>query len=201
MSIIDIAKSVARNMSIEEPDTVTSTTEPDHIKLAQFINEAGQELARRVDWTATRKTHSLIGTGFGALYALPDDYSRLIPGYAVKAGGDPVRGGLTGDEWNALQPIEGAPRYFHTISQQIAFYPFPAEGDTVTLTYQSLEWISGKQTFTSDGDLPLVPGLLVEMGALWRFKRHIGADYSDYLAEFEQALADMAGFDDMVRIP
>lgn len=201
MTVLDIAKVVARNMSIEEPDTIISTEEPDFVKLAQFINEAGQELARRVDWTSTRRTQSYLGTGYNAFYDLPDDYSRLIRGYAVKVDGSPVRGGLTGDEWNALEPVGGTPRYFHTIGQQIAFYPYPAGDQTVVLTYQSMNWIEGKQELTTDDDVPLVPRRLMEMGALWRFKRHIGGDYSDYLAEYEQVITDMAGFDDQVRLP
>lgn len=200
MSLLTIAQAVAKNIGIEVPDTLAGD-DSDAMKVVQFINETGDELERRVDWSELRKTAAILGTGFSAPLDLPADYSRLIQGLAVTAEGKPVRGGLTGDEWNALSPIEGAPRYRQTIGNQIAFYPFPSEGMNVYITYQSKNWAGQKASLDVDGDTPLLPERLFEMGAVWRYKRHIGADYSDYLSEFEAALTELAGFDDMVRIP
>lgn len=201
MSLFTIAQAVAKNIGIEVPDTVQGD-DPDAVKLRQFINETGDELARRVDWSALRKTATLSGTGFNAPYNLPPDYSRLISGLAVRVNGSAVRGGLTSDEWNALEPVEGAPRYFQTIANQIIFYPYPPEGMTVTLTYQCANWVRpNKKEMVADGDETFLPERLLEMGGVWRSKRHIGADYGDYLAEYEAAITDLAGFDDRVRIP
>lgn len=201
MSLLTIAQAVAKNTGIEVPDTVQGD-DPDAVKLRQFINETGEELARRVDWSALRKTATLAGTGFNAPYNLPPDYSRLISGLAVRVNGSAVRGGLTADEWNALEPVEGTPRYFQTIANQIALYPYPPEGMPVTLTYQSANWVRpDKREMVADGDETFLPERLIEMGGVWRSKRHIGADYGDYLAEFEAAITDLAGFDDRVRIP
>ena len=201
MSLLSIAQAVAKNTGIEVPDTVQGG-DPDAVKLRQFINETGDELARRVDWSALRKTATLSGTGFNAPYNLPPDYSRLIGGLAVRVNGSAVRGGLTADEWNALEPVEGTPRYFQTIANQIALYPYPPEGMPVTLTYQGTNWVrSDKREMVADGDETFLPERLLEMGGVWRSKRHIGADYGDYLAEYEAAITDLAGFDDRVRIP
>lgn len=201
MSLLTIAQAVATNTGIEVPDTVQGN-DPDAVKLRQFINETGDELARRVDWSPLRKTVSIVGQGFSAPYDLPADYSRLISGFAVRVNNSAIRGGLTADEWNALRPIAGIPRYFQTIANQIAFYPYPTEGTTIALTYQSERWVKGNKTLLEqDGDEALIPERLLEMGGIWRSKRHIGADYSDYLAEYEAAITDLAGFDDMVRIP
>lgn len=201
MSLLSIAQAVAKNTGIEVPDTVQGDG-PDAVKLRQFINETGDELARRVDWSSLRKTATLAGTGFNAPYNLPDDYSRLISGLAVRVNGSAVRGGLTADEWNALDPVEGTPRYFQTIANQIALYPYPPEGMAVTLTYQGTNWVRpDKREMVADADETFLPERLLEMGAVWRSKRHIGADYGDYLAEFEAAITDLAGFDDRVRIP
>lgn len=201
MTLLTVAKAVAKNTGIEVPDTVQGD-DPDAVKLRQFINETGDELARRVDWSSLRKTVTITGTGFSAPYDLPPDYSRLIQGYAVKVNGSPVRGGLTADEWNALAPVQGTPRYFQTAARQIALYPYPPEGMSIALTYQGTRWVSGGAVeMTKDADTALIPERLLEMGGIWRSKRHIGGDYSDYLAEYEAAIIDLAGFDDRVRIP
>lgn len=202
MTLLSAMQAVAKNVGIDPPATVLGNDEPDCVKLLQFANETGQELARRVDWALMRKTRLILGTGFAALFDLPPDYSRMVEGWGVTQDGQPVRGGLTGDEWNALAPVQGAPRYYQVIGQKIGFYPFPSEGLQVTASYMSNGWTSaGKDAFTADNETTLFPERLLEMGTVWRHKRHIGADYSDYLAEFEAALADLARFDGMVRLP
>ncbi len=201
MSLLSIAQAVAKNTGIEVPDTVQGD-DPDAVKLRQFINETGDELARRVDWSTLRKTATLTGTGFSAPFNLPPDYSRPIQGYAVKVNGFPVRGGLTADEWNALAPVQGTPRYYQIIAGQIVFYPYPPEDMNISVTYQSKNWANpNKAALSADADTVKVPERLLEMGGVWRAKRHIGADYSDYLGEYEAAILDLAGFDDWQRIP
>lgn len=202
MTLKDAIQNVAKNVGIQPPDSVLGNNEPDCVKLLQFANETGQELARRVDWAKMRKVRTIEGTGFAALFDLPADYARMVEGWGVTHDGNPVRGGLTGDEWNALPPVEGAPRYFQIVGQQIGFYPFPAEGQQITANYISTGWTSaGGAIFTADTETTLFPERLLEMGTVWRQKRHISADYSDYLAEYEAALADLARDDGMVRQP
>lgn len=202
MTLLTITQNVAKNCGIEPPTTALGNTDPDCVKLVQFANETGQELARRVDWSALRKSQLIEGTGFSASFPLPADYARLTDGWAVTFAGSPVRGGITADEWNSIVPVVGSPRYFQLFGTNIAFYPYPAEGEPVTLTYISSEWTSGGgATFAGDNETTLFPERLVEKGGIWRMKRHIGADYSDYLAEYEADLADSARFDGAVRAP
>lgn len=202
MSLKEAIQNVAKNVGIEPPDLVLGNNEPDCVKLLQFANETGQELARRVDWAKMRKTRQIEGTGFAALFDLPADYVRMVEGWGLTQNGEPVRGGITADEWNSLPPVEGPPRYFLIVGQQIGFYPYPAEGQQVMANYVSAGWTSaGGATFAADTETTLFPERLLEMGTIWRQKRHIGADYSDYLAEFEAALTDLAAFDGGVRQP
>lgn len=202
MTLLTAMQNVAKNTSIVPPDSVVGNTDADCVKLLQFANETGQELARRVDWALLRKTRLILGTGFASLFDLAPDHSRMVEGWGVTHDGSPVRGGLTGDEWNALPPIEGAPRYYQVVGRQIGFYPFPSEGMQITASYLSTGWTSaGNPTFAGDTETTLFPERLLEMGTVWRMKRHIGADYSDCLAEFEAALADEARADGMVRLP
>ena len=202
MSLLLAMQNVAKNVGIEPPDAIMGNNDPDCVKLLQFANETGQELARRVDWARMRKSRLILGTGFAALFDLASDYARMVEGWGVTVDGNPIRGGLTADEWNSIPPVEGTPRYYQVIGQQIGFYPYPSEGTQITTNYISTGWTSaGGAQFTGDTETTLFPERLLEMGAIWRHKRHISADYSDYLAEYEAALVDFAGSDEMVRLP
>ena len=202
MTLLTIAQGVARNASLELPDTVQSADDPDAVKIVGFINETGQELARRFDWSVLRKTHLIEGTGFDVKFPLPADYSRMTQGMAVAYGVNAVRGGVSDDEWFSLEPAEGAPRYFKLFGASIGFYPYPPEGQPVRLSYISKHWTADGDTFLeSDSDIPLIDETLLERGAIWRMRRHIGQDYQDYLAEFEAILADMARADRAERLP
>lgn len=201
MSLLTIAQSVATNVSIPAPNTVLSDLTDDNNKIVQFSIAAAEEIARRVDWGALRKTVTITGTGSNDNFGLPNDFSRLIPGNAIMANGAPVRVGLSSDEWNSLTAVQGVPRYAY-LGAGIAFYPFPALAATVSITYQSKNWASSNgTTWATDSDAALFPEVLIEKGTIWRWRRQMGQDYQDYLAEFEAALSDYAKFDDGMRQP
>lgn len=199
MTYATIMRAVSINCGIT-PITTTGSAEPDHVKLGQFINDAGAEIARRVDWGALRKTATLAGTGAATDHALVADFSRLSQGLCVVAGVNPVRGSLTADEWASLAPVEGTPRYFYLRGGTISLYPFLASGSEAKVHYLSSNWVDGnKAVMTDDGDKPLFSDDLIIANATARWRRHIGKDYSDHLAEFEAMLADRARFDGGVR--
>lgn len=202
MSLIDIAKAVAINCSLDEPTAVVSSTDPDVIKIRQFAKEAADEITRRVDWGELRMRTGVIGTGANDDLLISESFSRLTRGLAVTYNGEPVRGGVSPDEWASLVPVEGTPRYFRLIGERISFYPFLASGDQAVIVWQTRNWCdNGTDNWQADTDAPYFPENLVTKGALWRMKRHLGLDYQDYVAEFEAALADYASFDDGMRLP
>lgn len=203
MSLLSIASNVAANVGVPAPASVlTNTNDKNAVKMAVFSTETGDELARRVDWSGLRKTVTLIGTGTSAAIALPNDFLRLIPGLSVMTStGVPIRTGLSTDEWNSLTPIQGTPRFAYLTAGSIGFYPYLAYADTATVTYQSNAWGPAGAKWGSDGDVPLVPERLMTQGTVWRWRRQLGQDFQDYLAEYEAAIADYAKFDDGLRSP
>lgn len=201
MSLLTIAKNIAVNVGIAVPTEVKSGGDPDSAKIVRFTEEAGEEIARRANWGSLRKSETLTGDDTNKSFALPTEFARVIPGTAVKSDGQTVRTGLSADEWNDLPPAVGAPRYARLEGQTIAFWPYLPDGQTAIVTYQSLNWSTGGATWQADGDTGLVPEILIEKGALWRWKRQLGADYQDQFAEYETALADLAKSDDAMRQP
>jgi hypothetical protein len=205
MSFIDIMRAVSKNIGIVAPSTVTGNNDG-AVKLARFINDTGIEMARRVDWSSLRKTMNITGLGTALAYALDADFDRLPDGLSVIAGVSPIRGSVTADEWFFLEPTQGQPRYFYLNSGSLQFYPYPRTTDTVRVQYQSRNWVVKANTDEADkleaddDDTPL-PTDALAAGAIWRWRRHVGKDYSDEMAEYEAILADRAQFDGGVRRP
>jgi len=201
MSLLDIAKNIAVNVGIGVPSEVKSSGDPDALKILRFTEEAGEEVARRANWGALRKTTTITGNGDNELFNIAADFARVIPGTAIKSNGVTIRTGLSADEWNSLPPAVGTPRYARLEAATVAFWPYLPDGQSAEVTYQSLNWCEGGTSWLSDGDTPFVPQILVEKGALWRWRRQLGADYQDQFAEFETALTDLARSDDAMRQP
>jgi hypothetical protein len=206
MTLLTIAQEVSPNIGIKKKPTTAQDTGSDSTKIVLFANETGRELVRRVDWSSLTKRHTIAGTGSPDRFTLPDDFDRLVEGMSVTVAGAPVRGGLTADEWASLTPVEGTPRYFRIFGKGIEFYPYPAEDQDVSVSYQSGFWAkdgggTAKASLSSDGDTCIVPEQLVTLGAIWRYLRHAGRDYSDHNAEYEAMLLDLARQESMERQP
>jgi len=205
MSFIDVMRAVSKNIGIVAPSTVTANDD-DAIKLARFINDTGIEMARRVDWSSLRKTQDFTGVGAESSYALNSDFDRLPDGLSVITGVFPIRGSVTADEWFSLPPVEGLPRYFYLNSRSLHFYPYPRTTDAIRVQYQSRNWVvkantDEAPTLEADDDTTPLPEDALAAGAIWRWRRHVGKDYSDEMAEYEAVLADRAQFDGGVRRP
>lgn len=203
MTILEIIEAVCKNVGLEVPDQAVANTDREYVELVQFAKEAADEVARRADWSALRATATFTGTGTNDDFALPAGFGRLTIGSSVTTGGNPVRGGISQDEWLSLTPISGTPRYFRINgTASISFYPYPVLAGTVLVSYLTKNWCSnGTAQWNGDSDTPLVPDELITKGTIWRFKRKAGQDYSDYLAEFEATLTDLAGTDMRERSP
>ncbi|WP_051509091.1 hypothetical protein [Rhizobium favelukesii] len=203
MTILEIIQAVSKNVGLDVPSLAVANTKREIVELIQFATETATEVARRADWSALRATATITGTGTNDNFALPAGFARLTMGSAVTTGGNPVRGGISQDEWLSLTSISGTPRYFRINgTSSISFYPYPALAATATVSYLSKNWASnGTAAWVNDADTPLVPDVLVTQGTIWRFKRKSGQDYSDYLAEFEATLADLAATDMRERLP
>jgi len=205
LTLLTISQAVAKNIGIEPPQSIQSTN-PDAVKLVQFINEAGSELARRVDWNALTRRHQITGVGVDQEYALAPDHDRFADGMCVSADGYPIRGGLSADEWFSLTPVDGMPRFFRSANMMISFYPYPMLGQDIFVSYQSKNWAKdasgdAKPVMDTDGDESFLPDELLQRGAIWRFLRHLGRDFSDYLAEYEAAIVDYAVAENGERQP
>lgn len=205
MKLLDIAAEIAIEVGEETPVTAQDVSPFSRLALL-FINETGRELVRRVDWHVLNNIQTFLGDAQDNFYPFAADYARLTKGQSITADGMPVRGSLSADEWNSLVRFPGQPRYFRSTASGVAFYPSADAGIPISVSYQSHDWVrqnGGTTTdrMTRDDDEAILPGPLLVRGAVWRWYRHGGRDFSDHMAEYESMLVDYADQEGGVRQP
>lgn len=204
MSLLTIAQGVALNVGVESPDSITGSSDRTDAELLEQINLAGEELARRVDWGALTKTTTVNGTGTDDNFTLPTDFDRMATGACVVGDGGAVRALSQGEFANLPTASAADPRYYLLRNNIIRFFPILPANDSVTVTYQSSDWVTdgtnAAALFTSDSETSLIPEYLLEMSATVKWLRQKAQPFADREAEYEAALAGEAQFDDRGRL-
>ena len=198
MTLITVAQGLAKNIGTAIPATIFGNQDRTAVEILQFANEAGQEIARRVDWGAQQKVSTLTGTGAAVVHSLPADFSRLQSGACVLSGAVIVRP-LSKAEFTTLTPGVGTPRYFMLANETLQLWPYLASGATVKVHYVSSAWNTGGDSFAADTNVPFFGDDLLLKGLIVRWRRQKGMSYQDEEAEYEAALADLARFEDRSR--
>lgn len=199
MSLLSVVTALAKNVGMNVPTSVAASNTRQWVEAMEMANEAGEELARRVDWSALASSATLTGTGAQIAHPLPHDFDRLQRGITVWHASTGAVRPLTRHEWNSLEAVEGNPRYFLLENDTIRLWPHLANAATVTVYYQSENWVGGTPGYVSDGDEADIDENLLTMGLICRWRRQKGMPYQDFEAEYEAALQDYAGFDRRAR--
>lgn len=198
MTLLSIVQGLAKNVGMQAPSSIVGSVQREWVEALQFANETGEELARRVDWGQLTATATLTGDGTNKVHALPADFARLTQGITIKAGVNAVRP-LTRAEWGALVPVPGVPRYFLLEGAEVTLWPYLANGQTVSVTYQSKNWTGSAAEFTADAQSPVMSEDLFLKALIVRWRRQKGMPFADEEAEYEAMLGDFARFDDRAR--
>lgn len=200
MSLLTIVQKLADNVGFKSPTVVVGSGLREMVEAVTLGNLVGEELARRVDWGELQNTQTLTGDGTNQTFDLGAGFSRVTRG-AAAFGASGMARPLTRPEWGALTPVEGVPRYFLLEGSDITLWPYLAIGETLTISTQSNEWCSnGTNQWLADGDTSLIDEDLFLKGLIVRWRRQKGMDYSDYEAEYEATLQNMAAFNDRSRL-
>lgn len=204
-TVADALSRAARTVSVDPPSTWVSATADEHVEIRDdFLLETIEDLHNRVDWASpVGKQTAIAGTG-AEDYDLPTDFFRLKKDpYAVyetsniRRIGTPV---TTDGEWTHIKQIgTGAGTRFFRIkgfdeNYQISFYPNPASGESVTVSYVSDLWVqdsggTNSDTFDDELDKLLFPRRIIELGIIWRWRHRKGLPYETYEAQYERRLA------------
>lgn len=199
MSLLTIARGLARGVGLSLPDRVIGSPDRTWAEVTEHATAAGEELARRVDWGQLTATAILVGNGADTAHPLPANFARITKGAGVRGAGGTVRP-LTQAEWATLTATEGVPRYFLLRDSVLRLWPHMAVSATVAVSYQSNAWCSnGTGAWAADDDTALIDEGLLQKGLEVRWRRAKGMDYADHEAEYEAAIGDFARFNDRSR--
>ncbi len=189
MTLLSVINEVCDVVSLDRFDTVVGSVDPAAQTMVELAQEAGDEIARRVDWQRMLKQH----IASGSPEALPDDFQRLIPGGAIRtATGDFFRPVANGSQWAVIVAVPSVQPYFFIRANAVEFSPASAAVGAF-VDYVSKNWIIGdpyeeKDKLTANDDVAIFPERLLVKGILWRWRRQKGVPYDDNLAEFEADL-------------
>jgi hypothetical protein len=186
MSLITAVNEVADLVSLDRFSAVAGSGTDDAKTMLALAQQAGEEIAHRVDWNKLLNVAS-------APYTLPEDYHRPVPGAAiVTALGVFVRPITNTGEWATLRQVGSSQPYFYRSGGTIDIVPASAAANA-TLNYVSGNFVvqgsNLRPAFTTDSDSTVFNEDLLVKNMVWRWKRQKGLDYVDDLAEFEAILA------------
>jgi len=190
MSLITATNEVADLVSLDRFSSVAGSADSAAQTMLTLAQQAGEEIAHRVDWNRLLKQATIAGVP----YTLPEDYHRPVPGsLIITALGVFVRPVLNSGEWEVMKYIGSAHPYYYRSEGTIDVVPTSA-AEGATLNYVSGHFvakISGSDytaVFESDDDTPVFTEDLLVKNMVWRWKRQKGLDYTDDLSEFEAML-------------
>lgn len=190
MTILTAINQVCDIVTLDRFDSVYGMDDENAETMLALAKEAGDEIARRVDWQDMLKTR----VAASALEALPDDWQRAISGGAVRtAAGEYHQLVSNGSLWTAINSTNSVSPFYFITGNQIALTPASTAVGSI-LDYVSKNWLIGdpyaeKDVITSDDDRTIFPERLLVKGIVWRWKRQKGLTYDDNLAEFEADIA------------
>lgn len=196
MSLKTAVDSVCDAVNIDRLDAVYGGPDPSAAVFLALAQEAGDEIARRVDWQALLSSKVLAASG----EQLPPDFQRVVPGGGLRtAAGLFIRPVTNSAQWAVVASCASAQPFYFVSGGVVQVAPVTAAIGAV-LDYVAKTWIVGdggtrKAAFSADDDGFVFPERLVVKNIIWRWRRQKGLSYDDQLAEFEADLAQETGAD------
>lgn len=186
--------------AVPRPGSWLLATGTNEVLMRTLLDDTVRELVRRVAWAQITYSSVLNGTGDES-FGLPADFYRIADGdnavYENTPNRRPCKPITSNGDWAELKQLNfaGIQRFYRLTGNTIDFFrPLPS-GGVVTISYVSKNWktdstgVAPGNSWANDGDLSLVPGHLLQLGVIWRFRRHQGLQYLDRKVEYEAELA------------
>ena len=197
MNLLSLVGNFCKRNGIPVPATVFGNTDPDVMQILTLLEEEGNDLALRYNWSVLTQEASLStaasevqGSVTGLMpnsyrYIINDtiwDRSTRLPIFPV----DPA-------DWQAIKAtISSVQPYRYTLYDGYLYVtPVPPAGLNWYWMYQSSAWIlkadiSRKRYFEDDTDVMLLPDDLLLAGLRWRWLREKGLEYAELFATYEK---------------
>lgn len=206
MTILTVIQGAAALCNVAVPTAVVSNVDPDISQMLALAQLEGDESASEIDWRNLKIGMQLTGDGSSTVFALPPDFDRIMPGFALFSSAYPMiplTGPVTDAALNAMKvfPVKPVRPVWRFIGNGLEVWPALAVNEIVSGEYRSNYWIlsvdgsTRKSTFAADGDSCLVPEAVIKLGVVWRWKQAKGLDYAEDFRSWNNARARIAGHD------
>lgn len=195
--IKDSMDDVARECGVAVPSLWASNTDDTYVQIKMYMRQAASEMLERIDWQDCTLNQVITGSGTNS-YPLNEDFKRPTRDFNTVFGNSPQRWAFapitTNGDWTQLQSWGALSTYFYRFTgTDIQFSQTINSPDQITLAYVTKNWINSGgnrvAAWTDDADTSYLPGRLLELGTIWRWKRKMGLDYASVLGEYETELS------------
>ena len=197
MNAIEVCKQVAEQIAVDVPGVLVAATDAKAVIMRNLLEEECTDLWRRGEWSGIRGETNVTSTG-AVSYTMPADFGRMLKGGAVRetTGSPPLRP-VSNAQYHGALLSAGDAKYYRLNGKIINFYPNPT-GPVFNVQYVKNTW-NGDATkpnilLADDYELPFPAEALIR-GVIWRYRRDLGEEYSDHLAEYDAALAQYDEYD------
>lgn len=189
--ITDPSEGAAVLCGLPNPTTIIGSTEPNVPLLLRLANQEGKALARRHDWQALLTDYTVSSLGAELQTALPSDFDRFTGDAEIWNRSTNQKYSFPTDAktWGRIKGLgvtSGSPGWARLLGGALYITPAPTAAQTLAFPYQSKNWISGKEAFTVDTDVPLLPARLITLGIIWRWRSSKGFDYAEAMSTYER---------------
>lgn len=210
MTILSACQSAAIRLVGRKPTTIFSSQKPFELELSDLVQEAAVDIAKAFDWQALLVLAEHQGDGATVAFDFPAGYDRMpVKGNIHSAtwqqsGYRPAR---DRDHWINLQTYlsAGTPGFWIVLDNQMQIYPPMGPSEKAKYYFITSEIAKsasgdGKKVITADDDVFKLDERLLTLSLIWRWKEQKGLEYSEAMANYERALAQIGGTDKGKRI-
>ena len=209
MTVLTVAKNVAKNIGIAEPTELYSATDREVVELRDQIEKTADRIAEGHDWQLFSTIGTLTGDGSAEAFDLPSDYDRMATDAEVWSSAleSPLTHISSQNRWLGLdiQSFDFIINAWILYGGQLQIKPALANTVTAQFFYQSNLIVEDsaaatKAQFTADDDVYRLDEGLLELGCIWEWKSNKGQSYAEYLETFEEKKERLVNRDRGARI-
>lgn len=210
MTILSACQKAAIRLVGRKPTSIFSSTKKFELQISDLVQEAAVDIAKAFDWQALMVLAEHQGDGVATAFDFPAGFDRMpVKGNIHSAtwqqsGYRPAR---DRDHWIDLQTYlsAGTPGYWIVLENKMQIYPPMGPSEKAKYYFITNEIVkaangTGKAVIDADTDTFKLDERLLTLSLIWRYREQNGLEYSESMANYERALAQIGGADKGKRI-
>ena len=198
MTLLQICKDAADELSINRPSAIVGSSSTDAQKLLRYCNRVGYRLMKGVVWQGLRKEQTFTGVASETQTAiLPSDFDRFIPEtFWDRTNVHLISGPVSAAQWQSLKANSYSdstrPKFAYR-GNAVLIIPTLGGGESLAFEYVSSNWAqsaasAAQSKFQADTDTALIDEELITLGVIFEYLDGEGQPTAKALAEYEDRL-------------